>query len=263
MVSGRAVVAAGALAAVAAVGAVAARADDESARVAQNNGGLSISPVAVDRPTQVGAANAMTVANHTNAALDITVKARPWVQSSSGAVSPNRRSTLAAVGISEQAFTLAPGATKDLNVTLKSAPAGGYLFGALEVIGIPSDIAKRKGVVTGYRLLGPLRYNAPTATYGLKAGTPKVSGKGSKQALTLAVRNTGNTLSPVGGTLRLKGPLGTKNLSIKATKILPGKSVSLALAHGSSLRAGSYTATISLVQNKKTTSITKRIKVRG
>ena len=263
MVSGRAVVAAGALVAVAAGGAVIARADDEGARTAQRSGGLSITPIVIDRATQVGAANAMTVANNSDASLDVTVKARPWTQSASGAVSPNRRGTLGAVGVSEQAFTLAPGATKALTVTLKSAPAGGYLFGALEVTGVPSDIAERKGVVTGYRLLGPLRYNAPTATYRLKAGTPKVSGKGSKKALTLAVRNTGNTLSPVTGTVRLKGPLGTKNASIKATKILPGKSVSLALLSGKSLRAGSYTATVTLIQNKQNTRITKRIKVRG
>jgi hypothetical protein len=264
MVSGtgrKTMAAAGVLVAIAG-GAVIARADDPSARAAQAEGGLSASPVLIERATQVGAANTMTIANRSNGALDVTVNARPWTQSSSGLVSPKRSATLAGVEVSEKAFTLAAGKSKDVTVTQKSAPAGGSLYGAVEIVGLPTDIAKRKGVVAGYRILGSLRFNSPTPVYSLKLGATKVAGTGSKKTLTLAVRNAGNTITPVTGSVRLKGPTGTKNLSVKATRILPGKSIALGLASGNSLGAGSYTATVTLTQAKQKTTITKKITVR-
>jgi hypothetical protein len=257
----RTIAAAGVLAAIAG-GAVIARADDPGARAAQAEGGLSASPVLIERTTQVGAVNTMTIANKSKAALDIAVNARPWTQSTSGLVSPKRSATLAGVEVSEKAFTLAPGKSKDVTVTQKSAPAGGYLYGAVEIVGLPTDVAKRKGVVSGYRILGTLRYNSPTPTYSLKLGAAKVAGKGKTKTLTLAVRNAGNTIAPVTGTVRLKGPTGTKNLSVKATRILPGKSIALGLASGNSLGAGRYTATVALTQAKQKFSITKKITVR-
>jgi hypothetical protein len=272
MVSGaglKTVAVAGVLAA-AVGGAVIARADDPSGRAAADEGGLSLATVnvpkgttlVVDQTAQAGVARTYKVANNSKAELTVTVKARPWKQSSSGVVSANRGSALAGIGISEAAFTLAPGASKDLTVTLTSAPSSGYLYGALDVVGVPADIAKRKGVVAGYRLLSSLRYNAATPAYSLKPGAAKISGEGSAKTLTLAVRNAGNTVAPVTGTVKLKGPLGTKNGSIRATRILPGKSVALGLASASSLRAGSYTATVTLIQSKQKTTLTKKIKVR-
>jgi hypothetical protein len=76
------------------------------------------------------------------------------------------------------------------------------------------------------------------------------------------VKNTGNTIAPVTGKVTLKSALGTKNGTLKATRILPGKSVSIALATASSLRAGKYTATVTLIQNKQKTTLTKKITVR-
>jgi hypothetical protein len=263
------IAAAGVLAA-AVGGAVIARADDPSARAAQLSNGLSLSTVEgsasktvkVDRVAQAGATDTLKVANNSNEALTVTVHARPWKQSSSGVVAPNRRATLGGVSVSETSFALAAGASKVLTVTLGGVPSSGYLYGALEVVGVPADIAKRKGVVAGYRLVDTLRYNAATASYGLKAGAAKVAGKGKAKALTLRVHNTGNTIAPVTGTVKLKGPLGTKNSSVKGARILPGKTVALTLASLKSVRAGSYTATVSLIQNKKKISVTKKIKVR-
>ena len=140
----------------------------------------------------------------------MTVNARPWTQSASGVVAPNRRGTLGGVAVSERRFTLAPGATKDVTVTLSSVPSAGYLYGALEIVGLPTDIAKRKGVVAGYRLVDSLRYNAATATYGLKAGAAKIAGKGTKKTLTLSVRNTGNTIAPVTGTVSSRARPGPR-----------------------------------------------------
>jgi hypothetical protein len=264
------VAAAGVLAA-AAGGAVMARADERGASAAQSaNGGLGLTAttdsgdktLAVDRPAQAGASDGFKVVNSSQKALDVTVKARPWTQSASGVTSPNRRTTLGGVTVSEPTFTLAPGATKDVTVTLGAAPSAGYLYGALEIVGIPTGASTAKGIVTGYRLVDALRYNAAVPKYGFKAGAAKITGTGKKKTLTLSVRNTGNTVAPVSGTVKVKGALGTKNGSVKTTKILPGKSVSLALASVSSLRAGSYTATVTLIQNKQKTTLTKKIRVR-
>ena len=272
MVSGaglKAVAVAGVLSA-AVGGAVIARADDPSGTAAQAGGGLAISTTTgsadstlmVDRVAQAGAADKLKVANNTSKPLVVTVAARPWTQSASGVASPNRRAKLSGVTVNEGQFTLAAGASKDLTVTLDAVPPAGFLYGALEVVCLPSDLDKSKGVVAGYRLVNSLRYNAATATYGLKAGAVKVLRTGSKQTLALSVRNTGNTIAPVTGSVKLKGALGTKNGALKSTRILPGKSVAVGLASLSSLRAGRYTATVTLIQNKRKTTLTKQIRVR-
>jgi hypothetical protein len=253
-------------------GPVSARADDSPARAAAANGGLKmytvvqpgqLDPLPIEHPaTQVGAKDTITIENGWSKELAITVTPRPWTQSASGAVSPNRRGTLSGVGVSEGSFTLAPGAKKDITVTLDSAPSAGYLYGALEVVGLPPGADTAKGIVTGYRLVNAIRYTPATPAYGFKAGAAKISGKGSKKTLTLSVRNTGNTIAPVSGTVKVKGALGTKNGTVKATRILPGKSIALALASVSSLRPGSYTATVTLIQNKQKTTLSKKIRVR-
>lgn len=234
----------------------AALAQARDTRITADEGGLSVSPFGVERTAAVGAKDAITIANRSQETLTVAVKARPWTQSSSGAVSPNRRATLGPVKVSAGDFSLAPGESRTLDVTLAATASGGSLYGALEVVGLPKDVESRKGVVTGYRLVGSLRYHPSSKTYKLKVGTPKVS----KKQLVLPVRSQGNTNEPVSGTVRVKGALGTRNGSVKATRILPGKQVKLAVAKN--LRAGSYTATISLKQGTLKTTVTKKLRIK-
>lgn len=235
------------------------------------NGGLALCvpdqdrgdrSVTVNRQAQAGATDTLFVMNQSRTALDVTVNARQWTQAASGAAVPKRRGALGGVSVSERSFTLAPGTRKELTVTLNSVPSGGYLYGALEVIGVPADLDKRKGVVAGYRLVNSLRYAPATGNAAIKLGALKVAGKGKARALTLSVRNTGNTLDPVTGSVRLKSALGTKNASVTPIRIVPGKTVRLPLLSGSALKAGKYTATISLTQAKQRTKATKSITVR-
>jgi hypothetical protein len=242
-------------AAAVAVGAVIAQADGTKAGAAQQYGGLAIENGVIERKAAAGAANTVKVSNRSKQAMTIAVTARPWVQSSTGVVSPNRRSTLRDVKVSETAFTLAAGESKELQVTLTT---GTPQYGALEIVGLPKDINKRKGLVTGYRLVSALRYKAATSTYGVKAGAAKVKA----DALTLSVKNTGNTTDPVSGTIRLKGPLGTRQGSIRATRLLPGKTVALNLLSVKRLPAGKYTATVALKQGTFKTNVTKKITVK-
>jgi hypothetical protein len=252
--TGRLVAAAGVVA-VATAGAVIARADDQDARTAQSRGGLWVSPAGIERDAAPGVANPVTVANRSRESLTITVNARPWTQASSGNASPNRRRTLSGVTVSDKEFTLAPGASKELTVTQTS---GSSLFGALEVIGLPRNAEDRKGIVAGYRIIGALRYNPTARTYKLSAGAAKVS----KGFVVLPIRNSGNTVDPIAGTVRMRGPLGTRQGSVKALRILPRKRVSVPLVSAKGLTAGTYTATVTLRQGKERFEFSKRIRVR-
>jgi hypothetical protein len=242
-------------AAVVAAGAVIAQADGTKAGAAALPGGLVVQNGLIEKAAATGAAQTVTIENRSDGALTVAVTPRPWIQSSSGVVSPNRRSTLRDVGVSENAFTLKSGETKNVVVTLKT---GTPQYGALEVVGLPADIAKRKGIVAGYRIVGALRYKAATSTYALKVGSAKIKA----DMLTLSLKSSGNTADAVTGSVRLKGPLGTRQTSIKATRLLPGKTIALPVISTKSLTKGSYTATVSLKQGTFKTSVTKKISVK-
>jgi hypothetical protein len=241
-------------AAVVAVGAVIAQADTKKS-AADVPGGLAVENGLIERQAAAGAANTIKVRNNSKAALNVAVTPRPWIQSSSGAVSPNRRSTLRDVGVSETAFALKPGETRDVVVTLKT---GTPQYGALEIVGLPEDLAKRKGLVAGYRLVSALRYKPAASTYALKVGAAKVKAK----MLTLSIKSSGNTAEPVSGSVRLKGPLGTRQSSIKSIRMLPGKTLALELVSTKSLPAGRYTATVALKQGTFKKNVTKKISVK-
>jgi hypothetical protein len=222
-----------------------------------NDGGLSVMPALIEHNAQPGELATLTVANRSATPLDVTVTPRPWAQAATGKVSPNRRATLPGVSVSQTKFTLQPGAETQVTATLSSAPSAGYLYGAMEVIGVPADLAKRKGVVLGYRLVGALRINPAVPKNAITAGNVKASGS----TAVIPIKNAGNTIDPVSGSVRVKGAQGTKNLTIAAVKILPGKTVNLPA--GTKLAKGSYTATVALNQHgKKALSVTKKFKVK-
>ena len=107
------------------------------------------------------------------------------------------------------------------------------------------------------RLVGALRILPAAPKTGLTAGTAKAV----KGTAVVPVKNTGNTLDAVSGTVRVKSARGTKSISLAATKILPGKTINVPL--GSKLAKGSYTATLSLKQRGKTAlSATKKFKIK-
>jgi hypothetical protein len=220
------------------------------------NGGLSVFPALIEHNAQPGTLTEITVANRSKDPLEVTVTPRPWVQSAGGKVSPNRRSTLRGVEVSESEFTLAAGAEKKVTATLTGASAG-YLYGAVEVIGVPEDADSRKGVVLGYRLVSALRVVPAAPKYGLKASKAKVS----RRTAVIPVKNTGNTVDQVTGSVRLKSARGTKHLTVAAFRVLPGKRVNLPA--GSRLAKGAYSAKVSLTQHgKRVLSTTKKFKVK-
>jgi hypothetical protein len=142
-----------------------------------------------------------------------------------------------------------------------TARSGAATYGGVEVIGLPAGAADQQGIVAGYRIVSSLRLNPATPVLSLKAGSAKVTGSGSKRAVVLGVRNAGNTIQPVTGNVRLKGALGTRQRTLAAVRVLPGKTVNLLLSSVSSLRTGSYTATVQLTQGGKSTTVTKKLRI--
>ena len=236
-------------AAVLALGAGAAafgqKATAGGAAAAQADGGLAVSSGTIDAPAKAGAYGPVKVSNRSATALTVTVAPRQWTQAANGKVSPNRRGGLAGVSVSAPSFTLAPGEERDLTVNVASIPGAGSLYGALEVVGLPTDVATRKGVVLGYRVVSAIRLNPAAPKAGVSAGKIK-PGKGTA---TLPVKNTGNTLDAVAIRAEVKDSRGTRNLSA-TIKILPGKTINFPL--GTKLQKGSATAKITLRQKSKT-----------
>jgi hypothetical protein len=231
------------------------------ASVAAAAGGLSIKPAILEQRATRGASGTVEIVNSSDRKLDVTVAPRPWRQSRTGAIAADRRRTLSRfMRVSDSSFTLAAGARRTITATLTRVPARDSLYGSLEVIGRPTRL--RKGVNLGYRVIGRLRFNPRAADRKLKlrAGAARVSGR----TLTLEVRNAGNTIDPVGGDVVIRGPRGGRSRGIRGVGILPGKRVSLELASLNGLRAGRYTAAVTLTQRgRNRLSVTRHFHIRG
>jgi hypothetical protein len=223
-------------------GGVALAADNHNSHAAQANGGLAISPAILTHAPTPGSLGTMTVTNRSAAAVAVTVTPRTWTQSASGRFAASRKGSLPGVKVSTPSFTLAPNGEQKVDVSLSSAPSGGSLYGALEVVGLPADAAKRTGVVLGYRLIGSLRLPPAQKKFSLSAGQVKRAGR----AVVLPLTNNGNTIDAISGDITVKGARGTLNDNIDDLRILPGKKVNLELA--GSLKSGAYSATVTLEQ---------------
>jgi hypothetical protein len=226
------------------------------------DGGLSVTPAVIERTAVRGDTTSMTVVNGTSKTLRITVTPRPWTQSRGGAVVPNRSKTLLArVGVSARSFTLAPGARRAVAMNVKSLPSSGSLYGSVETIGLPTGPARKNGITAAYRLISTLRLNPPSAKRRLRV---RASGlRVTRGTIALPVRNTGNTVSPISGDVRFKGPSGTRTTTVSGRPILPGATVDLALGSTKGLPSGRYTVTVALKQDgRKVASVTRRLRVK-
>lgn len=212
-------------------------------------GGLTMTPAVAEQTAAKGAIAPVTLRNTSTSPLKITVTPRPWVQSkTTGAVVPDRKKTLLkSVGVNVRSFSLPAGATRTVTLSVKSVPKSGSLYGGIEVIGLPPKTKKKNGITAAYRLVGSLRLNPKKSRYSLRASSAAVS----RGRITLPVKNAGNTIAPITGTVRLKSARGSRTVTIAAQRVLPGATVAIALGSTKGLPAGSYTATISLVQGGK------------
>lgn len=221
-------------------------------------GGLSISPGIFKHAARPGGLGSVKISNTTRAPMTIRLAVRPWVQSRGGAVSPNRRRTLGKVRFHPRSFRLAAGATRRVGISLKRRPARRSLFGAIEVTGAPKKRRggkgkrrRRQGVKIAYRLVTSLRLYPPKGARrrGARAGRLIKRGNTRRGKLLLAVRNTGNTIVPIGATVRISGRGHTLRGDAAAKAIVPGATVNLRLVRlRGSLPRGRYNVTVRLSQ---------------
>jgi len=232
-------------------------------RAVAAQGGLSVTPAILETTARSGASGTATISNGTGRKLRVTVRDRPWRQSRGGAVVANRRGSLGGVSVSSAKFTLAAGAQRSVSVRLSRVPSRRSQYGALEVVGRPTK--RRKGINVAYRLISSLRFN-PTAgarRHRLGVRRARATGKGSRRALVLAVRNRGNTVDPVGGSVSVSGSKGGRSGAISPIRILPGKTINLRLMPLSGMRRGSYRASITLTQGgRNQVSVNRSFRIR-
>jgi P pilus assembly chaperone PapD len=229
------------------------------AETASAAGGLSVSPSRLEVTARSGASGTVTITNSSTRKLRVSVRARPWRQANNGTVAANRSRRLGRVRVSPAKFKLARGASRTISVRLRRVPARGSLYGALDILGKPAK--RRSGINVAYRLVSSLRFN-PTAgrrKLRLSAGAASTA----RRMLRLKVRNRGNTIDGVGGTVSITGPGGGRSGGISPKSIVPGKAIKLPLLSLSGLRKGRYTAAITLAQaGRNIVSVTRRFRVR-
>jgi hypothetical protein len=246
-----------------ATGGVIAAAADDSAPQAQaaQQGGVSITPDTVETTAKRGRVGSFTVKNTTKHTLRVTVTVRPWLQNrSTAAVSANRRANLSPyVVASPQTFDLKPG-SRSVRLNMKRMTAAGSLYGGIQVFAKQKRPKATSGIVPQYEVIGRLRLNAARKRPNLRVGATDVVGSGSNRSLILAVRNIGNTLDPVGGSVKITGPTG-RTATIPQVSVVPGQVVYLKGGALRGMKAGNYTGTWSITQGTKRYTATRTFRL--
>ncbi len=212
-------------------------------------GGLSVSPGIFEHTANPGNVGSLKISNTTGKSMAVKVALRPWVQSPSGEVSPNRGRTLGEVRLSANSFTLGAGSSQSVGVSLTRTPPGRSQYGGIEVTGVPSG--KATGIKVAYRLVSSLRLDAPTGAQSFRArgGGLIEQGTAKHGTLLLAVRNTGNTIAPIGGKAQISGSGHSLSANARAKVIVPGATVNVPLTElAGSLPRGRYTVSVALSQ---------------
>jgi hypothetical protein len=108
---------------------------------------------------------------------------------------------------------------------------------------------------TRYRLVTALRLDPAAARRVLKVqvGRLRASGK----TVLMALRNSGNTVMPITGSVRITGGAGTVRTTLAEARILPGATVDVSLRSGK-LLAGRYVADMTLRQGGRSVATAKR-----
>jgi hypothetical protein len=237
----------------AATGGVIARADDQAprAQAAQSSGGVSISPSRVEHTARRGKVGRFTVRNTTKDTLRVTVTVRPWIQNrgTGGVVINNIANYTPYVRASPASFKLRPGA-RTVTLKMRRLTASGSLYGGIQVFARQVKRKARNGIIPQYNVIGALRLNPKHKRPSLKLGSTRILGAGANRKIILEIRNLGNTIDPVGGSVSISGPT-PRNANIPQVNIVPGQVVQMQGGSLRGMRAGNYTATWKITQSGK------------
>ena len=100
--------------------------------------------------------------------------------------------------------------------------ASGSLYAGFQVFAKQVKAKARNGIVPQWDLRGKLRLN-PSRKRPNLARRDRVLGRGNGRSLILEVRNLGNTLDPVGGTVSITGPSPRNATSRRSGRARPGR----------------------------------------
>jgi len=214
------------------------------------SGGLSVTPASLEHTAKKGTVGSLTLNNTTKETLKVNVVVRPWRQELFGNVVIDMRTTLSNyVRATTRSFTIGAGVKRPVSFSMLRGTGNGSLYGAVDVIGKPTNTAGRKGIIPNYRLISKIRLNAPSSKkrYRLRSGGAQVR----SGVVVLPVRNLGNTIEPIGATYSISGPSG-RNGNAKPIAALPGKLVGLNLGAAKGMKKGRYTVTAKVTQAGRT-----------
>ncbi len=214
------------------------------------SGGLSVTPGILEHVAQPGGGGSLKVSNTTSRPMKVSLAVRPWLQSRSGSVAPNRRRVLGKVRPNRLSFGLRAGGTRTVRLRLARRPKGRSLYGAVEVTGTPKR-RRGKGVRIAYRLVTSLRLYPPAGARRFRARPGRLFEHGTVRhgALFLAVKNAGNTIDPIGARVRISGHRHTLSGVVAPKTILPGATVNLRLTRlRGTLPRGRYRIGVRLTQ---------------
>jgi hypothetical protein len=165
-------------------------------------------------------------------------------------VQANLRASLSPyVRASPQVFDLKPG-SRAVRLNMRRTTSSGSLYGGIQVFAKLKRPKRTNGINPQYNVIGRLRLNPARKRPNLRVGATDVIGRGNGRTLILAVRNTGNTLDPVGGTVKITGPTA-RNANIQQVSVVPGQVVYLKGGAVRGMKRGNYTATWSITQGGK------------
>ncbi|MFN8218162.1 MAG: hypothetical protein U0R71_16340 [Solirubrobacterales bacterium] len=213
-------------------------------------GGLAVTPGILEHVAQPGGVGSLEVANRSARSMRISVALRPWLQSRSGAVTPNRRGLLGRMSPNRLSFRLRAGAARSIPLRLTRRPSGGSLYGAVEVTGTPQR-GHGKNIEVAYRLITSLRLFPAVGARRYRAQPGRLFQHGSTRrgALYLTVKNRGNTIDPIGGKVRIRGQGRTLSGVVSPQTILPGATVNVRLTRlVGNLPRGHYQVGVRLTQ---------------
>jgi hypothetical protein len=240
----------------AAAGGVIAQADQAPPPTAKAAaGGIGVTPSILEHVAKKGNVGSVTISNTTKDFLVITVHVRPWLQGANGIVAADMHHTLSTyVKADTTTFNLAPGSRKPISMILRKVPSSGSLYGSIAVFGKQQHAQNKNGIIPQYQLNSSLRLDPTRKHYTLLVGNALVS----NHALLVATRSTGNTVDPITGTTTING----KNSTVSQTRIVPGHTVNVRLAALTGLKAGVYSAKITLKQGTRSFTATKSFRIK-
>src|SRR4051812_1522664 len=231
-----------------------------SSATAHAAGALSVTPAALEHTAKRGTVGSLNLNNQTNETLRVTVTVRPWRQQLAGNVLIDMRSTLSKyVRATSRSFVIARGVQRPLSFRMLRGTGSGSLYGAVEVVGKPTNTKGRKGIIPNYRLISKIRLNAPKAKkrYRVRAGGAQVR----SGSVILPVRNLGNTIDPIAAGYSISGPSGRSGTA-RPIAALPGKLIGLNLGASRGMRKGRYTVTARVTQAGRTVNTRSSFTIR-